>query len=543
MQQLIRRFLFVFLVFNAPFVFAQTEAEEIERIVKIKPREIEKYVVNAKRVNTLYLETAFNNAVYKDAKSLSTLKDKAIIKVELVYTTYRKSETFDQHGLNRKRLKALFLAAPNCMKQPGIEWILMAQTGCKSAEEGPSYFHGVVVTYRDNPSPVLSEIEQKFLRKVVEGEVPAHAYDAFVKNEFKSAVVDSAGNLTLDKEYKLVEPKFPGTERDRIDYFTRNLKFPANAKKMDQRVSVQFNVDKTGKIKNIDFTDQLGSDIYLKEVKEFVENMPKWSPGSVDGKPSEFLVYFTIEFNSRGSILPSPIKSSSTEIPPKREEKRPPDYSNIPQNLQSKVVTDVLNRSKWSNASLVCDVTASMAPYTAQLMEYLKLQFKAKDTAVRQIVFFNDGDNRSDRSKKVGQVGGVYLFHPKTIDEALENLMQVMIAGSGGDLEENNIEALLKAEAACPSCSHTILIADNVATPRDLSLVSKLTKPVHVVACGSSAVLNENYLTLAYLTKGSLHFMNKDYVDLHLFSEGATVQVGKETYVLKGTKFVRRRIS
>jgi hypothetical protein len=37
--------------------------------------------------------------------------------------------------------------------------------------------------------------------------------------------------------------------------------------------------------------------------------------------------------------------------------------------------------------------------------------------------------------------------------------------------------------------------------------------------------------------------MNKDYVDLHLFSEGATVQVGKETYILKGTKFVRRRIS
>ncbi len=115
-----------------------------------------------------------------------------------------------------------------------------------------------------------------------------------------------------------------------------------------------------------------------------------------------------------------------------------------------------------------------------------------------------------------------------------------MEAGNGGDLEENNIEALIKTEQLFPNCKSIVMIADNFATPRDMSLLNQLKKPVHVIVCGASPILNENYLTIAYVTKGSVHFNNKDITNVHTFEEGATVQVGKETFVLKKGKFVKR---
>jgi hypothetical protein len=528
---------FLFLGFLA--TGQQTTDALIEQIIRISPRSVEKYTA-PKKDKVLALETSFNNAVYKDAAALNSLRDKVIVKVELVYTTYRKSETFDQHGLNRKRLKTLMQAAPDILTQAGIEWVLIAQTGCTSAEDGPNFFHGVVITYRDRPNNLMTQIELKYLEKVFDGSVPAHAYDAFVRNELKNAKPDSTGQLVIEKEYKLKEPKFPGTDKQRIDYFTRNLKFPPTVKKMDQRVAVQFTVDKTGKIKDVVLPEEFADPAYREEVKKFVERMPNWEPGSVDGKPGEFLVQFTVDYMSRGSVVPSPIKSYSTEIPAPKEDKNRVDYSKIKPGARPKLVIDALARNKWSNYYLVMDITGSMAQYNAQLFEYLRQIYAQKDTSIRGVVMFNDGDGRSDKSKKIGQVGGIYQLDKPTLDDLLNKMMTAMAKGDGGDTPENNVEALLVAQSVCPNCDQLVMLADNAATPRDLKLLDQVLKPVQIIVCGSSNALNENYLTIAYKTKGCVEFNGKRYSDLHTFEEGATVQVGKEVYVLKGGKFERR---
>lgn len=518
--------------------FGQTTMDaEIERIVRILPREIVKYTPPQK-TGVLCLNTAFNNAVFADTKALNALNEKAIIKVELVYTTYRKSETFDQHGLNRKRLKALFTAAPNVLKQPGIEWVLLAQTGCQSAEQGPDYFHGVVVTYRDRPTDLLTEIEEQFMREAMAGKVPAYAYDTYVRNELEKATVDSTGKATA-KEPVIKLPEFPQGSRARIDYFTRNLKFPGNAETGPQQVLVQFMIDKEGKIKNIQFPDVLTSTPYHDEVLRFVRSMPDWSPGAIDGKKTDCMVQFSVDFMSRGTVVASPMEVFAVDAPPTKTSKAV-DYSKIKPNGSFKSIAETMARYNWNNTVLVCDVTGSMAPYNVQVMEILKNSFIKKDTAFRAVVYFNDGDNKSDKSKKVGAVGGVYVCQPTTFDEAFESLIKAMNAGNGGDVQENNVEALLKAEAACPTCTATVLIADNYASPRDMSLATGLTKPVRIIVCGTSPILNEQYLNLARITKGSVYFNNKEIKDIHLFEDGATVQVGKETYVLKGGKFFRR---
>lgn len=516
--------------------YAQQTADAlIEQVVKLTPRSLPKYDTRPKQ-NVFFLQTGFNDAIYKDVKSLQALKGKVITKVELIYTTYRKSETFDQHGLNRKRLRSLIAAAPQLLTQPAIEWVLFAQSGCTTAEMGKDFYHGVAITYREPESVALRDAELEFLKAVADGSVPAYAYDAFIKNTLKT---DTAVVTPSAEPPKIKMPDFIGGERARIDFFTRNIKTPSTAARApSEQVIVQFVVDKEGNIQHISLPGT--STPYHEEVLRFMRTMPKWNPGTVGGKKVDCMIMFTVDFMERGSIVPSPLEvyAMDAEVPTSTPTF---DYSRIKPTPQGKFVAETLTKNQWKKTILVCDVTASMAPYSAQILQFLQIQFAKKDTSMTQFVFFNDGDNRKDNSKRVGQVGGITVFKAIVLEEVLTKMSESMKAGSGGDLPENNIEALMKAEQACPSCESTIMIADNMASPRDMSLVPQLTKPVHVIVCGLSPILNENYMNLVRATKGTLHFSNHDYTNLHTFEEGATVQVGKEVFVVKNGVFVRRK--
>ncbi len=213
------------------------------------------------------------------------------------------------------------------------------------------------------------------------------------------------------------------------------------------------------------------------------------------------------------------------------------DYSKIPPTPQGRIVSETLEKNNWKHAALVCDVTGSMAPYNAQVLLWIKNRLAKKDTSVVRIVLFNDGDGKKNVGKRVGSTGGLYSFKPTTIDAFTQQLTTAMKAGDGGDLPENNVEALLKAQADCPWCENLVMIADNFATPRDLSLAGNITKPVQIIVCGNSPVLNDVWLNLARLTKGSVTFGNRLYANLHTYEEGATLQVGKQIFVVRKGRF------
>jgi hypothetical protein len=517
------------------FLVSQTVQEQINFVLKTAPRNVEKYTKPAKK-DLIFLETAFNNAIFTDKALLQSVQDKVILKIELVYTTYRKSETFDQHGLSKKRLENLFLAAPNTLNQAGIEWVLIAQTGCKSPEEGKDFFHGFVITYRDLPDPVSTKVESNFLREVAAGKIKSYAYDTYLKRETEKIERDSLEEV----EPVIVLPQFPHSEQARINYFSKYLQFPAESSK-PEHVDVQFILSKEGKITKIIFPNSAGPSPYKNEISEFITNMPDWTPGTLNGKPTECMIQFSVDFMGRGSVVPSPLEIFATEVPPKLKPKLPAyDYNAVKPAPSSNQVTKSLAKVDWSKATLVCDVTGSMAPFNAQVIEFIANQLKNKLQAPRQFVFFNDGDNRKDKSKKIGQTGGIYAYTSSNLDSISEQIIFAMSKGSGGDLQENNIEALMKAMEKYPKTERLILIADNFASPRDLSLVPNIGIPVHVLVCGGT-VLNEDYLDLAYQTKGSLSFNGVDYMDFYKFEDGSTMQVGKSTYVLKKGHFVRKR--
>jgi hypothetical protein len=199
-------------------------------------------------------------------------------------------------------------------------------------------------------------------------------------------------------------------------------------------------------------------------------------------------------------------------------------------------VTKVFKRHKWKNSFIVTDVTGSMYPYTAQLLKWL--QITLTDGRKRHFMFFNDGDNKEDDKKIIGKTGGIYPVFTDKYDEVEKAIIKAMENGSGGDAPENNIEALLKSDSICNDCDSIVMIADNWAPIKDLSLLASYHKPVKVVLCGVFDKINKDYLKLARETKGSIHLIEEDIYSLSLLKEGETIKIHGTTYKLIDGNFI-----
>lgn len=100
-------------------------------------------------------------------------------------------------------------------------------------------------------------------------------------------------------------PQFPGGDKAFYTYLDENIELPEgfNKKKYLKKhknqyvpVSVGFTIDVDGSIINVKVID--GEDELLdKKAKEIVENMPKWSPGSLNGNPIKVEYAIPVRFN------------------------------------------------------------------------------------------------------------------------------------------------------------------------------------------------------------------------------------------------------
>lgn len=193
-------------------------------------------------------------------------------------------------------------------------------------------------------------------------------------------------------------------------------------------------------------------------------------------------------------------------------------------------VFKVLGRHKWNNAFIISDVTGSMYPYTGQLLKWLKLNLANKGE--EHFLFFNDGDNKPDNQKIIGKTGGLYPVFTSNYEEVEAAILDAMEHGSGGDAAENNMEALIAANRICKNCDTIVMIADNWAPVKDISLLSSFRKPVKIILCGVFDKIHPDYLKLARDTKGSIHLIEEDIYNLAGLKEGATIKIHGRMYQL-----------
>lgn len=200
------------------------------------------------------------------------------------------------------------------------------------------------------------------------------------------------------------------------------------------------------------------------------------------------------------------------------------------------VVLNSFDRNQWKNPVVVADVTCSMYPYMKQVAFWFLLKMNKKEEAY--IALFNDGNGIANDKKIIGQTGGVHSV--KTIEYARfrETLLKSVSYGCSGDAEENDVEALYKAQRDNPNAKELILIADNLSDMRDHKLISKIKKPVRIILCGTKYRLNLQYLNLAFATGGSIHTIKEDLNDLIKKSEGDSFEFEGRTYNIENGKVV-----
>ncbi len=212
----------------------------------------------------------------------------------------------------------------------------------------------------------------------------------------------------------------------------------------------------------------------------------------------------------------------------------------IEQDLDFKdsVVYNVFERNnQWYNMLIINDWTASMYTYGAQVLLWHRLN--PSDDKIKNLLLFNDGNHKKDENKDMGETGGFTFLEAYNFKEIYKAVRFTMLNGRGGDIPENDVEAILYGiEKSNNAIKDVILIADNSSGIRDKILITKITKPIKIIICGKDkSAIHPDYLELAYKTKGSIHTIEEDIVDLVGLFEGEKLTIGQYTYSLKDGEF------
>jgi hypothetical protein len=219
---------------------------------------------------------------------------------------------------------------------------------------------------------------------------------------------------------------------------------------------------------------------------------------------------------------------------------------------EGKPILAILQRFKesWKGKVVVTDITQSMNPYLEEVLIWHLLNLKQGEHT--KYLFFNDGDQKMASAKKVGKTGGIYDCEGAWEEVQLViNTMHMAIENGlgGGEPPENDLEAVLKGIEKKKDIEELVLIADSYSRVRDMELLSQIDIPIRIILCGAEEKndfyqglkpdINEEYLTIAHRTKGSIHTLRQDILNLSEKKEGEIVEIGKHRYILRNKQFIK----
>lgn len=155
---------------------------------------------------------------------------------------------------------------------------LLLLAGCKPTETKEKEFQ-----------PALPTSDMSFTITETADSVPADMQNAVAKVSTKSVMMTSTssnGGPVADKETTETDPEFPGGMWELYKYMAENIHYPEQAKNdgVQGRVFVRFVIDADGTVKDAKVLRGIGSGCD-EEALRVVNAMPKWKPGTVDGKP------------------------------------------------------------------------------------------------------------------------------------------------------------------------------------------------------------------------------------------------------------------
>ena len=450
---------------------------KIAEILKAKEIKTDYYDMAEAGSWVLYLPIEFGKFVftYSQEGAISKLKDAIIARIDLVYSDYPAGQDFT--ALTKKRIESLEKVMPAIFNNTTIEFRKIRQTIAKTRSVAESLQHGFFIYFRTKPTKEKAKEEVENLKSILAGKTDP----ADMPKKTKDTRLDSIMAVWCGSSTVLVDTTDMLKEGSLSNPLNIPLEIPRVVKKMATKEYL-----KSGMVPEITPKDYVGWDTVYHV--QYGVDCPTFS--------TDFFLY----------------------------------------QITDSTVSTVFKRNKWGKAIVIADVTGSMYPYTGQLLKWLAVTLTDKQK--RHFVFFNDGDNKDDAVKVIGKTGGIYSAYSNSYDEIEKTIEKAMLNGGGGDAPENNIEALLESDKLCTDCDSIVMIVDNWAPIKDISLLGKYNKPVKVVVCGVFGRINKDYLKLVRDTKGSLHLIEEDIYNLSELKEGESIKIHGRVYKLVKGEFV-----
>ena len=472
-----------------------------------------------------------NTEIPQDIKSLT------IERIDLVYSTYKENSDFDQKKLNTERIGRFISAWPEA-KNPLIIWNVVGQSGATNRRDARSLFHGFVVYYREKPTVESMKRELNLIDAyLTNGVFPAE------QKELPSASESERLSGSIASKNEIGSPEI---EDGLISEYV--VKRESTFSESDLKIARELGKTRVAPIEGEH------ARVNSLRVAEYQNECYTSYSGVFNGKSTNFEFFLDSLSTATGYSYSIHSYNHSDENKAtecyyvlytlKKECDTLPDSYGVidfynPASWDCKEFNAVQatfeRHPNWQNTQIIMDVTGSMAPYIAKTMAWIKAT--QKSSQVRAFTFFNDGNEKKDYEKRVGSVGGIYGVVNIDYDAVYNVMSQTMDRGGGGDCPENNVEATLWGLKQFPNCDEIVMVADNWATPRDLSLLKEVKVPVHVIVCGGDMGINVSFIQLAYETKGSVHTIEED-LDARAIVPGKQFQIGRTYFTLIDDKIV-----
>jgi len=151
------------------FCFLKTSltAQSVNNLVNREPVEVDEVDVLELRENQLAISMPFAKELILNPEQKKLITEKVVIKIELVYTKYRTTNSFNQKQLNKDRLEELKHLTPHLFSNRLWDFELISQTKGNSREVCDKMFHGFVLTFRPNSVKKTLNSEADYLKDVV----------------------------------------------------------------------------------------------------------------------------------------------------------------------------------------------------------------------------------------------------------------------------------------------------------------------------------------------------------------------------------------
>ena len=113
---------------------------------------------------------------------------------------------------------------------------------------------------------------------------------------------ESPDSMVYDCSVIDEKPEFPGGIEDLMRYLSENMRYPQSCyEAADGRVILQFIIDADGSVRNVEVKQSLDKDYYDNELVRVVMEMPRWTPGRLNGKNVSTWYMLPVQFRNIGS--------------------------------------------------------------------------------------------------------------------------------------------------------------------------------------------------------------------------------------------------